>query len=65
MIGVALPGSVMCGNRSRQSFLGHRLWTPSRAPAADTVKAELKDYTDAAIAQGVFGVPTCELDASC
>jgi 2-hydroxychromene-2-carboxylate isomerase len=35
---------------------------PRRNPAGDDVKAELRAATDAAIAQGVFGVPTvmCE-----
>jgi 2-hydroxychromene-2-carboxylate isomerase len=35
---------------------------PSRDPASPEVKAELRAATDAAIARGVFGVPTFELD---
>lgn len=35
---------------------------PARDPNSDEVKAELKANTDAAIARGLFGVPTCEVD---
>lgn len=35
---------------------------PARDPAGDAVKAELKSHTEAAIARGLFGVPTCEVD---
>jgi 2-hydroxychromene-2-carboxylate isomerase len=35
---------------------------PKRDPSSDAVKAELKANTDAAIARGLFGVPTCEVD---
>lgn len=35
---------------------------PRRDPASDAVKAELKANTEAAIARGLFGVPTCEVD---
>lgn len=35
---------------------------PQRDAAADEVKAELRSRTDAAVAQGVFGVPTFECD---
>jgi 2-hydroxychromene-2-carboxylate isomerase len=35
---------------------------PQRDPAGAQVKAELKANTEAAIARGVFGVPTCEVD---
>jgi len=35
---------------------------PGRDPAGDAVKAELKANTDAAVARGLFGVPTCEVD---
>ena len=35
---------------------------PARDPASEDVKAELKANTDAAIARGLFGVPTCEVD---
>jgi 2-hydroxychromene-2-carboxylate isomerase len=35
---------------------------PGRAPQDDVVKAQLKAHTDEAIAHGVFGVPTFEVD---
>jgi len=35
---------------------------PRRSPAGDDVKAELRAGTEQAIARGVFGVPTFELD---
>jgi len=35
---------------------------PKRAPNSDEVKAQLKANTDEAIARGVFGVPTFEVD---
>jgi 2-hydroxychromene-2-carboxylate isomerase len=35
---------------------------PARDPASDGVKAELRANTENAIARGIFGVPTCELD---
>ncbi|MGZ5787469.1 MAG: DsbA family protein, partial [Ramlibacter sp.] len=35
---------------------------PARDPAAEDVKAELKSNTDAAIARGLFGVPTYVVD---
>lgn len=35
---------------------------PPRDPAGEAVKAELKANTEAAIAKGLFGVPTCEVD---
>ncbi len=35
---------------------------PDRDPTADDVKAELKANTEAAVARGLFGVPTCEVD---
>jgi len=35
---------------------------PARDPASAEVKAELRAATDAAIARGLFGVPTFELD---
>ena len=38
------------------------LLQPPRDPAGEDVKAELKANTDAAIARGVFGVPTFEVD---
>ena len=38
------------------------LLQPERDPAGDEVKSLLKANTDAAIASGVFGVPTCAVD---
>ena len=38
------------------------LLQPQRDPGDEAVKAQLKANTDAAIARGVFGVPTCEAD---
>ncbi|HVE54557.1 MAG TPA: 2-hydroxychromene-2-carboxylate isomerase [Ramlibacter sp.] len=38
------------------------LLQPPRDPSADAVKAELKANTEAAIARGLFGVPTFEVD---
>lgn len=38
------------------------LLQPARDPAGEDVKADLKANTDAALARGVFGVPTCEVD---
>jgi 2-hydroxychromene-2-carboxylate isomerase len=35
---------------------------PVRDPGSDAVKAELRAHTDAAVAAGVFGVPTIQLD---
>jgi 2-hydroxychromene-2-carboxylate isomerase len=35
---------------------------PARDPASEAVKAELKANTDSAIAHGLFGVPTFEVD---
>jgi len=35
---------------------------PKRDPAGDEVKSELKANTDAALARGLFGVPTMEVD---
>ena len=39
-----------------------QLLQPRRDPAGEEVKAELKDNTDAAIAAGLFGVPTAQVD---
>ena len=35
---------------------------PARDPGSEAVKAELRANTDAAIARGLFGVPTCAVD---
>lgn len=40
----------------------HEALQPARDPSSAQVKDELKANTDAAIAQGVFGVPTCAVD---
>ena len=46
---------------ARLQALTSRL-APRRDPAGDDVKAELRAHTDAAVALGLFGVPTCEFD---
>ena len=38
------------------------LLAPGREPGEDSVKAQLKAHSDEAIAQGVFGVPSFEVD---
>jgi hypothetical protein len=38
------------------------LLQPKRDAASEEVKAELKANTDAALARGLFGVPTCVVD---
>jgi len=35
---------------------------PARDPACDAVKAELRAHTEAAVAAGLFGVPTIEFE---
>jgi 2-hydroxychromene-2-carboxylate isomerase len=40
----------------------HAQLQPKRDPSGDDVKGELKANTEAAIARGLFGVPTCEVD---
>ena len=37
-------------------------FAPSREPGSEAVKLQLKAHTDEAIATGVFGVPTYEVD---
>ena len=46
---------------ARLSML-HAQLSPPRAPDAPEVKDQLKAHTEAAIAHGVFGVPTFEVD---
>jgi 2-hydroxychromene-2-carboxylate isomerase len=46
---------------TRLTALTARL-APARDPSSDAVKAELRALTDAAVAAGVFGVPTFELE---
>lgn len=54
-------GGADAGDAARLEVLRQAL-QPRRDPVADDVKAELKANTDAAIARGLFGVPTCEVD---
>jgi 2-hydroxychromene-2-carboxylate isomerase len=54
-------GGADPGDAARIAALTQTL-QPARDPAGDEVKAELRANTDAAIAQGIFGVPTLELD---
>ncbi|MDP3760745.1 MAG: 2-hydroxychromene-2-carboxylate isomerase [Ramlibacter sp.] len=54
-------GGADAGDARRLESL-KQLLAPKRDPASDAVKGELKDNTDGAIARGVFGVPTYEVD---
>ena len=54
-------GGADAGDVARLDALTREL-APARDLASDEVKAELRANTDAAIARGVFGVPTFELD---
>ena len=54
-------GGSDAGDAARLADLTARL-APARDPAGDDVKRELRQATDAAIAKGIFGVPTFELD---
>jgi 2-hydroxychromene-2-carboxylate isomerase len=54
-------GGADAVDAKRLEALGAML-KPARDPAADEVKAALKANSDAAIARGVFGVPTCAVD---
>jgi 2-hydroxychromene-2-carboxylate isomerase len=61
----ALLRHVWCGggdanDAARLQALAHEL-APARDPASDEVKAELRANTDAAIARGIFGVPSFDL----
>ncbi|MBO9516232.1 MAG: 2-hydroxychromene-2-carboxylate isomerase [Variovorax sp.] len=49
------------GDAARLAALAAQL-RQMRDPAGAAVKAQLKKNTDEAIARGVFGVPTCEVD---
>jgi 2-hydroxychromene-2-carboxylate isomerase len=53
-------GGADAADPARLAALQREL-APARDPASDAVKAELRAATDAAIARGVFGVPTFEL----
>lgn len=54
-------GGLEVSDPQRLQALAEQL-KPARAMDAAAVKAELKANTDAAIAQGIFGVPTFEVD---
>ena len=54
-------GGADAADPARLSALTQAL-APARDPASVEVKAELRAATDAAIARGVFGVPTCAVD---
>ena len=57
----AWRGGGDAADPQRLEELGAQL-SPRRDPASAEVKAELKANTDAAVALGLFGVPTFELD---
>jgi len=57
----AWRGGADAADASRLQALQQHL-QPARDPAGAAVKSELKANTDAAIARGLFGVPTCEVD---
>jgi 2-hydroxychromene-2-carboxylate isomerase len=54
-------GGADASDPARLQALAHEL-APTRDAASTEVKAELRAATDAAIARGVFGVPTFEID---
>jgi 2-hydroxychromene-2-carboxylate isomerase len=54
-------GGADAADPQRLAALTQQL-APSRDPADETVKADLKTHTDEAIARGVFGVPTLAVD---
>ena len=54
-------GGADAADAGRLAELTRRL-TPERAPDSDEVKSELKANCNEAIARGVFGVPTIEVD---
>lgn len=54
-------GGADAADPARLAQLQQQL-APARDPAGAAVKAELKSNTDAAIARGVFGVPSYEVD---
>lgn len=57
----AWRGGGDAADPARLETLARQL-APKRDPASDAVKGELKANTDAAIAAGLFGVPTFEVD---
>ncbi len=54
-------GGADAADPQRLASLTQQL-APSRDPAGEAVKADLKTHTDEAIARGVFGVPTLMVD---
>jgi 2-hydroxychromene-2-carboxylate isomerase len=54
-------GGLEAGDAQRLAALAEKL-QPKRTPDQTDVKAELKANTDGSIAQGVFGVPSMEVD---
>lgn len=54
-------GGGDAADAARLAALSERL-APARDPASDAVKTELRDNTEAAAAQGVFGVPALTVD---
>ncbi|MEO8057428.1 MAG: 2-hydroxychromene-2-carboxylate isomerase [Burkholderiales bacterium] len=54
-------GGLDATNAERIAALAAEL-APAREPGADAVKRELVASTEAAVARGLFGVPTIELD---
>ena len=57
----AWQGGADANDPARLAALHERL-APPRDPASEEVKAELRHNTEAALQQGVFGVPSIELD---
>jgi len=53
-------GGEPCDPQGLQAL--HASLSPGRAPDSAEVKAELRANTESALASGVFGVPTCEVD---
>ncbi|PIM52570.1 disulfide bond formation protein DsbA [Roseateles chitinivorans] len=54
-------GGLDAADPARLAALAAEL-APQRDPASDEVKAALREATDAALARGVFGVPTMAVD---
>ena len=54
-------GGAAADDAARLEALTAQL-APARDPASDAVKQDLRDATEAAIAAGVFGVPTFAVD---
>lgn len=54
-------GGADANDAARLATLTQEL-APARDPNGDAIKQSLRDQTDAALARGVFGVPTIEVD---